>query len=365
MAVIQKIKVSFHSGRGYARHNNHYPVKRDKGNINYALTPKNKIWTRIKGVTDVVQAEKIVYEEFFVEELNQQNAKYRKKGKYKNIRTIDEWMKAERHRPVENILQIGDMNCYIKPDDLWDCYVEFTRWRNRQYGDHIILISAVMHVDETTPHIHERYVWYWTDDNGVKHTGVKKSLEQAGVDLPDPDKPEGRYNYRKMTFDAECRQKWQDIVENVLQKYKDVELDRTVNQERKKDKIGHMGVDSWRAYSAAMKKAGKKASMLARQEEDLKQRESEIIEEKKRLEEAAEDLKAAAQQQDADTAAIADKMAWIAAREKELEEQNRTFRQRVEDAARRRVQAEEKMEKARCDLKRYYSDSGYTLGSNS
>ena len=32
-----------------------------------------------------------------------------------------------------------------------------------------------------------------------------KAIEELGFDLPDPSKPKGRFNNRKMTFDAECR----------------------------------------------------------------------------------------------------------------------------------------------------------------
>lgn len=42
-----------------------------------------------------------------------------------------------------------------------------------------------MHVDESMPHIHERCVWYWVDENRVK-----KLLEAAGVELPDPSASE-------------------------------------------------------------------------------------------------------------------------------------------------------------------------------
>ena len=364
MAMVKKIKVSYHSGKGYARHNNHYPTKRDKGNINYDLTSKNKVWTCMQDVTDVVEAEKLLYTQMFSEELEMQNKKYKKKGNYGRIRTMDEWMKAERHRPVENILQIGDMECFINPADLWDCYVEFTRWRKQKYGNNIILISAVMHVDEATPHIHERYVWYYTDDNGVKHTGMKKSMEQSGIKLPDPDKPEGRYNYRKMTFDAACREKWQDIVQDMLQKYQDVELDRTVDQERKKHRIGHMGVDCWRAYEAAMRRVRKTSSMIKKREDALKQREAEIRDEKEQLAKDAADIEAAAQQQDADLAALAVRRETIEAREKELEEQERTFEQRVKEAARRLVQAEEKTARVKAAMKRYYNDPGYAPGSD-
>lgn len=342
MAAFRKIKVSYHSGKGYARHNNHYPCKRDKGNINYQLTERNKVWTCIQGVTDVVEAEKMLYEQMFSEELELQNAKYKKKGNYKNIRTMDEWIKAERHRPVENIMQIGDMECFIDPQDLWECYVEFTRWRKQKYGNNIILISAVMHVDEATPHIHERYVWYYTDADGVKKTGMKKSMAQAGIDLPEPGKPEGRYNYRKMTFDAECREKWQDIVEEKLKQYQNVELDRNIDQERKAGRIGHMGVDCWRSYRAAMDKAFSLVNNFNVKLEDLKTKEAEIKEEQERLADEAAGLEQAAQQQNADNAAIAEKMAEIRERKKELEEQERTFSQRVDDAVKRRNNAAER-----------------------
>lgn len=355
MDDVRRIKVSYHSGKGCAIHNNHYETKRNNGNIDHDLTPQNKIWTRKSGVTDVLEAEKLVYEEFFKEELELQNEKYRKKGNHKYIRTMDEWMKAERHRPVENILQIGNMDCFIQLADLWECYVEFTRWRKQKYGNNIILISAVMHVDESTPHIHERYVWYWTDEDGIRHTGMKKSMEQAGIDLPEPDKPEGRFNYRKKTFDAECRAKWQDIVEEKLKRYQGLELDRTVDQQRKNNRIGHMGVDCWRSYEAAMHRANWLVKNCNAKAGELKEKEAEIAEERERLKEEAENLKSAALQQDADAAAIAGKMYEIQKREKELEEKERTFSQRVDAAVKRREQAAEKRDKIWVDL--YGEDS--------
>lgn len=118
MYDVRRIKVSYHSGKGCAIHNNHYETKRNNGNIDHDLTPQNKIWTRKNGVTDVPEAEKMVYEEFFKEELELQNEKYRKKWNHKYIRTMNEWMKAERHRPVENILQIGNTDCFIQLADL-------------------------------------------------------------------------------------------------------------------------------------------------------------------------------------------------------------------------------------------------------
>lgn len=356
--VLTKIKVSYHSGKGYAKHNNHNFVKRDKGNINYNLTSMNKIWTRYDGVTDIVDAEKRLYREMFTAELEEQNNKYRKKGNYGRIRTMDEWIKMERHRPVENILQIGNMECFIDADDLWECYVKFCEWRRDKYGSNFLLISAVMHVDEATPHIHERYVWYWTDDQGVKHTGIKKSLEQAGVPLPDPAKKEGRNNYKKATFDEECRVKWQDIVEDKLQEYKDLELDRTADQARKAEKIGHMGIDGWRSYERAMGRVRKRMVRIDKEKEDLREREQELKRLRQKLEKEAEDLDATIQRkQELNARAIAKKWNAIEEREKELADQERTLKQKVDAAVKRRLDAEEKSKKIDEELEKYYGKS--------
>jgi len=356
-----KIKASYHAGKGYVLHNMHFRTKRDKGNINYDLTPKNRIWTRYKGMTNVVEAEKKFYNETFTEELEMQNAKYRKKGNYGKIRTMDDWIKAERHRAVENILQIGDMNCHIDADDLWDCYVKFTAWRNEKYGNHLALISAAMHVDESTPHIHERYVLHYKDSQNanIERTGMKKSLEQAGVELPDPSKPEGQFNNRKMTFDAECREKWLDIVEQELQNYKDVELDRNVDQEHKRNRIGHMQIDNWRAYQGAMNRVSRTVYNLKRKEAELTKKEVDIIIERDKLEEEAENLRLAAQQQDADLADIAARMEAVRAREDELEKNERMFQKKVEDVVRRRLAAEEKCGNIKKELQRHRQDPDY------
>ena len=312
----------------------------------------------------MVEAEKKLYEEMFMEELNIQNKKYRKKGNYGRIRTMDEWMKAERHRPTENILQIGNMDCYIDPADLWNCYVKFASWRKNTFKDNLILISSVMHVDEATPHIHERYVLYYTDDQGIKHTGMKKSLEQAGVDLPDPSQPESRENYRKITFDAMCREKWQDIVEDVLQNYKDLELDRTVDQERKKYRIGHMGVDSWRACEAAMRRVNNTKAMLKQQEDDLHAKQKALKEEQEALKLQAEAIQVAAKQQNANLTDLAEKMQNVEKREMELQGRERTFKQRVKETVKRRLAAEKKAERIHEELVSYYPAPSYTPSGN-
>lgn len=64
-----------------------------------------------------------------------------------------------------------------------------------------------LHMDEQgAPHIHERRAWVYTDKDGNTAISQNKSLEQMGVELPNPDRPRGRFNNRKQTFSKRCRE---------------------------------------------------------------------------------------------------------------------------------------------------------------
>ena len=73
------------------------------------------------------------------------------------------------------------------------------------FGDHVHILDFALHMDETTPHIHERHVFDCENKYGELCPQQEKALEALGIPLPDPDKPRGRNNNRKMTFDLICR----------------------------------------------------------------------------------------------------------------------------------------------------------------
>jgi hypothetical protein len=62
-----------------------------------------------------------------------------------------------------------------------------------------------LHLDESTPHIHERHVFDCENKYGEIAPQQEKALEALGFELPDPDKPLSRRNNRKIAFDAACR----------------------------------------------------------------------------------------------------------------------------------------------------------------
>ena len=82
---------------------------------------------------------------------------------------------------------------------------EFIEEFKAKFGDHVHVLDWALHLDESTPHIHERHVFDCENKYGEVAPQQEKTLEALGFELPDPDKPLSRRNNRKITFDAACR----------------------------------------------------------------------------------------------------------------------------------------------------------------
>ena len=67
------------------------------------------------------------------------------------------------------------------------------------------MLDWALHLDESTPHIHERHVFDCENKYGELAPQQEKALEALGFDLPDPNKSLSRRNNRKISFDAACR----------------------------------------------------------------------------------------------------------------------------------------------------------------
>lgn len=74
-----------------------------------------------------------------------------------------------------------------------------------KFGEHVHVLDWALHLDESTPHIHERHVFDCENKYGEVAPQQEKALEALGFELPNPGKPLSRRNNRKITFDAACR----------------------------------------------------------------------------------------------------------------------------------------------------------------
>ena len=114
-------------------------------------------------------------------------------------------LKNNKTCPEESIYQIGTVEESVPPETLFQIVNEFYAEFDRRFGSHVHLLDWALHLDEGTPHIHERHVFDCKNRYGELCPQQEKALEELGVPLPEPDKKKGRNNNRKQTFDAECK----------------------------------------------------------------------------------------------------------------------------------------------------------------
>ena len=221
MSKSTALRVSQHSGReGSGRHNDRSFlagrgedwIREHADHIDPSRTSDNQVYTW-DGQTDIERSERAWYDRTYGPAQEKINARYIRERHPDRCKSTDDLYSGKLTRPEEMILQVGNKD--VRADDqafvdaLNDYINRLDEW-NQAHGDHMTILSMALHMDETTPHVHIRRVWDYQDRDGLTRLGQNKALEQAGVELPDPSKPVGRYNNRKMTFDREARAMWQE-----------------------------------------------------------------------------------------------------------------------------------------------------------
>lgn len=182
-------------------------------NINHAehIDPErvknNKYWNWTGNPETTFEAAEIAfYEKHISAHLEAQNSRYRAQRHAERAKTMDEYRKSPQTCPEEVILQIGKLGDTIPADMMARIIQEQINWEQKQFPG-VKVLNVALHMDEQgAPHIHERRAWVYTDRDGNLAISQNKSLEQMGVELPNPDRPRGRFNNRKQTFSKRCRE---------------------------------------------------------------------------------------------------------------------------------------------------------------
>ena len=138
----------------------------------------------------------------FIESQNERNAKIRHTERNRSIHDL---LSSRKTCPEETIYQLGTLDEHASAEDLLNIVTEFIEEFKAKFGEHVHVLDWALHLDESTPHIHERHVFDCENKYGEVAPQQEKALEALGFDLPDPDKPLSRRNNRKITFDAACR----------------------------------------------------------------------------------------------------------------------------------------------------------------
>ena len=226
------LKLTRHNGRAGAhgtynpKHNDrsfnlanseHIDPERAKGNIYWdcfhgfrsALDPQDPDDL----ATTFSDVERQFYETHYTAFVESQNGRNVKIRHTERNRSIPDLLSSRKTCPEETIYQLGTLDEHASAEDLLSVVTEFIEEFKAKYGDHVHVLDWALHLDESTPHIHERHVFDCENKYGEIAPQQEKALETLGFELPDPDKPLSRRNNRKITFDAACRKMLFDIAQ--------------------------------------------------------------------------------------------------------------------------------------------------------
>ena len=166
----------------------------------------NRYWNWTGKEITFEAAELAFYEKNIRQHLAAQNARYRAQRHAERSKTMDDYRRSPQTCPEEVILMIGKAGDTIPADMMARIIQEQINWEQKQFPG-VKVLDVALHMDEQgAPHIHERRAWVYTDKDGNLAISQNKALEQMGIELPNPDRPRGRFNNRKQTFSKRCRE---------------------------------------------------------------------------------------------------------------------------------------------------------------
>ena len=218
------MKLTRHNGRS-GKHGTYNPRHNDRRfdvenseHIDAERARQNVYWDCYRGFTthefrenpeqpdfSFEEIERMFYYEHYGGHVEAQNARNEKTRHTERNRTVEDLLKNNKTCPEETLYQIGTMEQSVPPEVMFQIVKEFKEEFDSPFGSHVHIIDWALHLDEATPHIHERHVFDCENRYGELCPQQEKALEELGVPLPKPDKPKGRNNNRKQTFDAICR----------------------------------------------------------------------------------------------------------------------------------------------------------------
>lgn len=195
-----------HLGAFTPKHNDRNFNIKNAEHIDPERVKNNRYWNWTGKEITFEDAEIAFYEKHISAHLEAQNARYGAQRHAERAKTMDEYRRSPQTCPEEVILMIGKAGDTIPADMMARIIQEQINWEQQQFPG-VKVLDVALHMDEQgAPHIHERRAWVYTDKDGNLAISQNKALEQMGIELPNPDRPRGRFNNRKQTFSKRCRE---------------------------------------------------------------------------------------------------------------------------------------------------------------
>ena len=208
------MRATYHSGRA-GKSGAYLPQHNDRtgslgAHIDENRSAGNRYWMCCDAGS-FEECEARFYARHFGAALDARNARYAAQRHPERVRSMDDYRKNPRSCPEETIWQLGKLGETVDAETLWSVVCDVLSWQAKAYPQ-CKLLTAAMHVDEEgAPHVHVRQVWIAHDKCDHEVVGQAAALREMGVERPDPERPEGRYNCAKIAFSAAVRARLQAI----------------------------------------------------------------------------------------------------------------------------------------------------------
>ena len=160
------------------------------------------------------QIEMAYYVDHYSDYVMKQNERHVKARHPDRCKEVEDVWKNKKTCPEESIYQLGTIDEHASVETLVLVFDEFKKEFDERFGSNVHIIDWSLHMDEATPHIHERHVFDATNRYGEIEPKQEAALEELGFELPKPNEKKGKYNNRKMVFDEECRKLFISICQN-------------------------------------------------------------------------------------------------------------------------------------------------------
>ena len=310
------MKASYHNGRATkagnvynANHNTKIETREKQKHIDHERTLENVVWARDinnpgskklirqEGSFDAKAYELQFYKDRFGAARERKNAEYIRTGHKSDVRTMEQVINNKKTAPLETIYQIGKEGEHVTPEQLEKVFREFTNWMQKQYGSNMEILDVALHVDEATPHIHARYVFFARDRNGDLDVNQTAAFKELGIERPNPDKKVGKYNNSLMTFTERNREQFYTICER-----NGIEINREVENPSQK----HLDVLAFKSEALQkenrdleekLQKTEEKMQIVVGQMEEAEQKKGRIEETVIQLKQAGKDYQAKIEEQ--------------------------------------------------------------------
>ena len=168
------------------------------------------------------------YKQLYGDGLDARNRRYIASGHRERVKSVRQVYRDPKTAPMETIFQLGkhdsETDQQTRTQVMAGAWGDVLQHLHQQYGANLIPLSASLHLDEATPHIHFRVALGARDKFGHFMPNQSKALEAMGFDGRNPETgKKDRYHNSLIAFTDEVRETFYQACER-----RGVAIDREV-----------------------------------------------------------------------------------------------------------------------------------------